>query len=137
MLRRFHIAVAVSLLPLLCFVQSPGRSPNSSTDKWPDYLAGEYDIVADPTYSTANNTELKLDLYLSKNRSLPTPTLILFHGGGWVEGQKERNVLVQLPYLALGWSLVNVEYRMAKNSPAPAAIEDLRCARRWVNSHAI
>jgi acetyl esterase/lipase len=105
-------------------------------DRWIDYVAGDYDIFPNITYAKANNIELKLDLYLPKNRTNPTPTLILFHGGGWVDGQKERNVLFLLPYLAMGWSAVNVEYRTGHQSPAPAAVEDTRCALRWVNYHA-
>jgi len=83
-----------------------------------------------------NNTDLKLDLYLPKNRATPLPTLLLFHGGGWVAGQKERNVFQLLPYLSLGWVVVNVEYRLASNSLAPAAVEDCRCALRWVTYNA-
>jgi acetyl esterase/lipase len=62
--------------------------------------------------------------------------LILFHGGGWVDGQKERNVLYLLPYLELGWAAINVEYRTARQAPAPAAVEDCRCALRWLTYHA-
>jgi acetyl esterase/lipase len=78
-----------------------------------DYAAGDYDILPNITYSTANKTDLKLDLVLSKNRKFLRPTLILFHGGDWVEGQKERKVLFLLPYLSMGWADVNVEYRLA------------------------
>jgi acetyl esterase/lipase/peptidoglycan/xylan/chitin deacetylase (PgdA/CDA1 family) len=105
-------------------------------DKWPDYASADYDILPNITYSIANNTELKLDLYLPKDRRAPNPTLMLFHGGGWVEGQKERNVFQLLPYLSLGWAVINVEYRLARNTPAPAAVEDCRCALRWVAYHA-
>lgn len=107
-----------------------------SNDHWIDYVAGDYDIFPNITYAKANNIELKLDLYLPKNKANPTPTLILFHGGGWVDGQKERNVLYLLPYLAMGWTAVNVEYRTGHQSPAPAAVEDARCALRWVGYHA-
>ncbi|MCB1024250.1 MAG: alpha/beta hydrolase, partial [Acidobacteria bacterium] len=62
----------------------------------------------------------------------PTPTLIYFHGGGWIFGTKEGSVLQFLPFLEKGWRVVNVEYRMASNSLAPAAVEDTRCALRWV-----
>jgi acetyl esterase/lipase len=41
-----------------------------------------------------------------------------------------------LPYLTLGMNTVNVEYRMAPESLAPAAIEDSRCALHWVYDHA-
>jgi acetyl esterase/lipase len=108
----------------------------ASPDRWPEYVAGEYDIIPNITYAVANNTDLKLDVYLPKDHSSPKPTLIFFHGGGWVEGQKERNVLQLLPYLSFGWAVVNVEYRLARNSPAPAAVEDCRCALRWVAYHA-
>jgi acetyl esterase/lipase len=101
-----------------------------------DSAAGEIDIIPNVTYAKASNFELKLDLYLPKNRARAVPTLILFHGGGWVDGQKERNVLFLLPYLELGWSAVNVEYRTARQAPAPAAVEDCRCALRWLTYRA-
>ncbi len=37
-----------------------------------------------------------------------------------------------LPYLERGWAVVNVQYRLANISPAPAAVEDCLCALRWV-----
>src|SRR5215216_5537609 len=111
-------------------------SGQTNTDRWIDYVAGEYDIFPNVTYSKASNVELKLDLYLPKNRTRPNATLILFHGGGWVDGQKERNVLFLLPYLELGWSAINVEYRNGHQAPAPAAVEDARCALRWLTYHA-
>jgi acetyl esterase/lipase len=128
----------MSLLRAACFIVLLSVPVLSQTtpDRWIDYVAGDYDIFPNITYAKANNIELKLDLYLPKNRTNQTPTLILFHGGGWVDGQKERNVLFLLPYLAMGWSAVNVEYRTGHQSPAPAAVEDTRCALRWVNYHA-
>jgi len=131
-------ATSMILLRAACLIvllSVPALS-QTSNDRWIDYVAGDYDIFPNITYAKANNIELKLDLYLPKNRTNPTPTLILFHGGGWVDGQKERNVLFLLPYLAMGWSAVNVEYRTGHQSPAPAAVEDTRCALRWVNYHA-
>jgi acetyl esterase/lipase len=118
---------------LLLSVSAGGQT---SSDRWLDYAAGDYDILPNVTYAKANNVDLKLDLYLPKNRTTPTATLILFHGGGWVDGQKERNVLFLLPYLSMGWAAVNVEYRTGHQSPAPAAVEDARCALRWITSKA-
>jgi len=104
--------------------------------RWVDYASVDYDVRSNITYSVANNTELKLDLYLPRNVKTPTPTLVLFHGGGWVDGAKERNIMYLLPYLSMGWSVVNVEYRIARNSLAPAAVEDCRCSLRWITYHA-
>ncbi|MEP6901729.1 MAG: alpha/beta hydrolase [Actinomycetota bacterium] len=133
--RTFYV-FRLFVLMLLISLTSFGQAPTSNADQWVDYASGDFDILPNITYSTANNTELKLDLYLPKNRAAPVPTLLLFHGGGWVDGQKERNVFQLLPYLALGWAVINVEYRVARNSPAPAAVEDCRCALRWVYYHA-
>ena len=41
-----------------------------------------------------------------------------------------------VPFLQKGWAVVNVEYRLARVSLAPAAVEDCRCALRWVIEHA-
>jgi acetyl esterase/lipase len=126
----------MTLMVLLSCAQSFGQAQGPHPDRWTDYASGDYDILPNVTYSTANGVELKLDLYLPKNRASPNPTLILFHGGGWVDGQKERNTFYLLPYLSMGWAVINVEYRMARNSHAPAAVEDCRCALRWATYHA-
>ncbi len=109
-----------------------GQDEKSSKDAWVDYVAGDYNMWPNITYATANNTALKLDLYTPRNRSNPVPIVIYFHGGGWVAGQKERDVLDLLPYFSVGWAVANVEYRLASNSPAPAAVEDCRCALHWI-----
>jgi acetyl esterase/lipase len=36
----------------------------------------------------------------------------------------------------MGMNVVNVEYRLARVAQAPAAVEDCRCALRWVIQHA-
>jgi acetyl esterase/lipase len=124
------------MMLLIVGVPVSGQKQNTDSDKWVDYASADYDILPNITYSIANNTDLKLDLYLPRNRSVPLATLMLFHGGGWVDGQKERNVMQLLPYLSMGWAVINVEYRLARNSLAPAAVEDCRCALRWVTYHA-
>lgn len=120
---------------LLCVICGPAYG-QTGADRWIDYAGADVDIFPNVTYAKANNIELKLDLYLPRNRTTPKPTLILFHGGGWVDGQKERNVLYLLPYLSMGWAAVNVEYRTGHQSPAPAAVEDGRCALRWITNRA-
>jgi acetyl esterase/lipase len=91
-----------------------------------------YRIVPNVTYLTANNFEAKLDVYSRSDVTTPQPTLIWIHGGGWTGGAKETQLLSLLPYMEMGWNVVNVEYRLAKVSLAPAAVEDCLCALRWV-----
>ena len=91
--------------------------------------------VPDILYFRANGWEGRLDVY-AQNGQAPTPTVIFFHGGGWTQGNKETQMPNLLPWLAMGYSVVNVGYRLANVSPAPAAIEDSRCALRWVHANA-
>jgi acetyl esterase/lipase len=91
--------------------------------------------VPNVVYERANGWEGKLDVYAQRGQT-PSPTVIFIHGGGWVQGTKEASMLTVLPYIAMGYSVVNVEYRLANVSLAPAAIEDCRCALRWVVAHA-
>jgi acetyl esterase/lipase len=91
-----------------------------------------YRVVPNITYFTANNTDLKLDMYQARGQSSAQATVIYIHGGGWTGGSKETNVLNLLPYMEMGWNVVNVEYRLARVSVAPAAVEDCLCALRWV-----
>src|SRR5262245_108088 len=95
-------------------------------------------VVPNVVYERANSWEGKLDIYALRTppNSAPGQVVIFIHGGGWVQGTKESSVLQGvLPYVALGYSVVNVEYRLANVSLAPAAIEDCRCALRWVVAH--
>jgi len=95
-------------------------------------IADRYWMQPDVVYAGANNTPLKLDVWYPRDNPNPTPTLVYIHGGGWIFGSKEGAVYQLLPYLERGWRVVNVEYRMAGNSLAPGAVEDTRCALRWV-----
>jgi acetyl esterase/lipase len=112
------------------------KAQASDPQHWAVSLSDDYYVLPDITYSTANNHELKLDLYLPGNPKQPAPTLIFIHGGGWVEGKKEYMALKLLPFMAMGFAVANVEYRLASSSPAPAAVEDCRCALGWVIDHA-
>jgi acetyl esterase/lipase len=108
----------------------------------PDALANaaditlRYQITPNVTYLTANNFDAKLDVYAVRGAAAPAPTLIYIHGGGWTGGTKEGSSLTFLPFLQMGWNVVNVEYRLARVSMAPAAVEDCLCALRWVYRNA-
>jgi acetyl esterase/lipase len=60
----------------------------------------------------------------------------MFHGGGWVKGSRESIGLAVLPWLRMGFAVVNADYRLASTAPAPAAVEDALCALQWVGNHA-
>ncbi|MBK6795885.1 MAG: alpha/beta hydrolase [Acidobacteria bacterium] len=120
----------VFLCAVILAVSISAQAQLSETAAWASTL--RYRIVPNVTYITANNFDAKLDIYTPQGVAAPVPTLIYIHGGGWVGGNKEGAILNILPYLEMGWAVVNVQYRLARISLAPAAVEDCRCALRWV-----
>jgi len=103
---------------------------------WAVEMNQSYRIVPDVTYLVADGYEAKLDVIAPRDTSRRLPTLLYIHGGGWRGGVKETHFLDFLPYLEMGFAIVNVEYRMGRVALAPGAVEDCRCALRWVLDHA-
>jgi acetyl esterase len=62
----------------------------------------------------------------------PTKLMVFFHGGGWVIGDIEsHHSLCADISRALGVTVVSVDYRLAPESPFPAAHDDAVDALRW------
>jgi acetyl esterase/lipase len=122
------VAVSLSAAPVAA------QSARSAAS-WTATVQNEVRVVPNITYLTANNWDAKLDVYTPAAPG-PHPTILHIHGGGWTGGTKEANVLRLMPYLEMGFAVVNVTYRLARVSEAPAAVEDCRCALRWVMEHA-
>lgn len=96
-----------------------------------------WDVRAGQTYASASGRDLKLDLYMPSARpAAALPVVINIHGGGWVFGSREGASLTALPYMQMGFAVVNIEYRLAKTALAPAAVEDALCALQWVGRNA-
>lgn len=108
----------------------------SPATAWAAGIRSDYHITPNLTYVTANNYEAKLDVYSRADSDAAEPTLIFIHGGGWTGGTKESSLPALLPWMAMRWNVVNVEYRLARVSSAPAAVEDCLCALRWVAANA-
>ena len=127
-------AAAAALLAL-----GPSASAHaqlSATAEWATKAQNQYQVQANITYFSASGVDLKLDLYRRRDVTSPQPTLVFYHGGGWVQGTKEAAAMSLMPWLEMGWNVVNVEYRMARVALAPAAAEDAQCALRFVVSQA-
>lgn len=79
-----------------------------------------------------------LDILQPKRQSAETvPGVIVFHGGGWVHSGKETAYRsLCLPYLERGFVVANVEYRVASQATAPAAVKDALDAAHWFFKHA-
>jgi acetyl esterase/lipase len=115
---------------------SPLRAQSGDSMSSAIHIANTYRVVSNVTYLKTSTFESKLDVYQARGATSPSPTLIWIHGGNWVGGSKEASAFTLLPYMDLGWNIVNIDYRLVSTAPAPAAVEDCRCALRWVYQHA-
>jgi len=91
-----------------------------------------------------------LDMIYAKeagpNGAGPFPGVIMFHGGGWIRTDKATMSSFYNRFLAHGFVVCNVEYRMASKDSsgaytatsalAPAAVEDALSAAKWFGEHA-
>jgi len=125
-------APVVSILAVSALLAAPAHAQGTPEQRAAVTIAADYQIVPNIVYGVADNFETRLDLYRPRGDRGPLPTLIQIHGGGWVGGSKEGNALRFLPYLEMGWAVVNVQYRLGRVGLAPAAVEDCLCALRWV-----
>lgn len=116
-------------LMLFLFVAGHAATAQSlDAGAWTAHVGAAYRVAIDVTYLKAGNYDLKLDVYVPRDAKEPLPTALYFHGGGWVTRSKEYMALNILPYLEMGWAVVNVGYRLGTVANAPAAVEDCRFA---------
>jgi len=129
-------------------IQSCGNVEEKKTPSVPKVdpvanISSQSGFVSNITYRKVDGYELELDVivprihlgegpYWSKLDRKLKPTLLYIHGGGWVEGEKETRMLGLLPFVSRGWVVVNINYRLAGDGKAPAALEDCREALNWV-----
>jgi acetyl esterase/lipase len=92
-------------------------------------------VQRDLIYGTASGVDLKLDIYKPSHVG-PLPIIVFVHGGGWSSGDK-RSMEANARYFAeRGYLGISVNYRLSPQFKMPNHIEDVKCAVRWVRSHA-
>jgi len=130
--------LALLLFPFTLFAQiksgSAVEQPHAGV--WAATIANHYLVYPDQQYGFSGNVALKLDVWQNQDSAKPLPTVVYIHGGGWFFGDRTGALPQLLPYIDKGWNVVNVEYRMSGQALAPAAVEDARCALRWITRNA-
>jgi acetyl esterase len=80
----------------------------------------------------AADHELRLRVYYPEGEP-PFPSLVFFHGGGWVIGSLDtHDDICRGIANSAGCAVVSVDYRLAPEFPFPAAAEDCYLATEWV-----
>ena len=106
----------------------------------PDDIVIHHDL----RYRDGPSKHWRLDLAMKKDRAAKLrPAIVVIHGGGWLEGDKSsfasRKYGVPgniVDFAALGFVAVTINYRLSGEAPYPAALEDCKCAVRWLRAHA-
>jgi acetyl esterase/lipase len=81
--------------------------------------------------------DVRIRIYMPKDRTEPGPGFVNFHGGGFVLGDLESEHPRCLVMAAeAGAVSVGVDYRLAPENPFPAGLEDCYAALQWVVEHA-
>jgi acetyl esterase/lipase len=105
---------------------------------------GDVNVLLNLPYRTRADRSCTLDLALPAGaQGKPRPAIVVIHGGGWIEGDKSSFVTPsnRVPgnirdFAELGFVAAAINYRLSKEAPYPAALDDCRCAIRWLRAHA-
>jgi acetyl esterase/lipase len=93
-------------------------------------------VAKNITYCTGGGHALLMDLYLPRTpRSNAIPGVVWVHGGGWRIGSKE-NAPFAIALAARGMVAASINYRLSGEAQFPAAIEDVKCAIRYLRANA-
>ncbi len=99
-------------------------------------IPGNLDVYQNITYKTVDTVQLQLDIYKKKSIKKPTPTLVFIHGGAWKKGKRQDYLPYLIDFAEKGYITVTVSYRLSSVATFPAALEDVKCAVRWIRKNA-
>ena len=95
-------------------------------------------MTAIPTthvYKTVGNCPIKADVYRLATTPASSAVVVFIHGGALITGSRQGIQPWQLArYLAAGYTVITIDYRLAPESKLPAIIEDLQDALTWVRT---
>jgi acetyl esterase/lipase len=118
---RLPVSLALFTFALLLNVHllgadSPTESatPKAPSKATPEPQAGPKPALVNVSYGAS--PKQVLDFYKAES-AIPTPLVFFIHGGGWMNGTKDR-VGSAARYLANGISVVSVEYRFTQEAQA-------------------
>lgn len=91
-------------------------------------------------FARPGGQELPLDFYhpgAAKDAlQKPRPCLVVIHGGGWDGGDRTQLAAWNARWVAKGYAVAAVSYRLAPQAVWPAQGEDVRAAIAWLKANA-
>lgn len=93
------------------------------------------DVHTEVPLRETNGWQLRADVTVPCSTS-PLPTVVYFHGGGWVMGSPWTHRRLAAELAAQGLLVVSVDYRRAPKHRFPAALDDAAFAVDWARDQA-
>ena len=116
----------------------PSVSPPSATPARPQPQpsgTGDFIPTRNVEYGKGGEVPLLLDMYAPKTPvTTPAPAIVWIHGGAWRTGDKFPSQVAAMA--RRGFFAVSINYRLSGVAPFPAAVEDAKCAIRWLRANA-
>ena len=106
------------------------------TIKLPEEMPDGVQLIKDIEFGNPGEHPLKLDLYRPTKLDKPVPGLIFIHGGAWKGGSRDMYRPYAVQYAQKGYVAASISYRLSPVAPFPAAVEDAKCAVRWMRANA-
>lgn len=99
--------------------------------------AGQYLLKQNVVYSTAASEELKLTLILPWLPQEKRPLLVFVQGSAWTTPDFNYELPQLAAFAQAGFTVATVGHRdCMKGHPFPAYLQDVKCAIRYLRSHA-
>lgn len=87
-------------------------------------------------FGSVNNRELTGTFYLPKStQEKPYPSVIYIHGGGWQYGSNKQFKRHAAFMTTKGFAGLCINYRVSGEAKYPGAIQDSKCAVRWLRAN--
>lgn len=126
-----------SILPLLPLRDVPTLTPERARDELVQVARSRNNV---PPPQVASVVDIKIPLpgrHITARVYSPAkktaPTVVYFHGGGWVAGDVEtHDRLTRTLTIDLDAHVVSIDYRRPPEAPFPAAFDDCFEATQWV-----
>ena len=101
-----------------------------------ELCAAEVNVKRGITYAAYGDRTLQLDLYLPNTEGESRIAIVLVHGGGWIQGSRDKFSKVAQALAERGYVVANISYRLATEAKFPGAVSDVKAATRWLRHHA-
>lgn len=105
---------------------------------YPTEWSPEVELLRDVEYGNVAGRPLLMDIARPAMREPgeALPAFVYLHGGSWATGSKEDGLPAIGFYASHGYVAASVDYRLSGEARFPAAVEDCKCAVRFLRAHA-